>query len=57
VNAMLLNEFLKEHKKVESLEATVTELKAAMREQAVRIEKITANLQAGQLKARLATSE
>jgi hypothetical protein len=29
VNAMLLNEFLKEHRKVEQLEATVSELKAA----------------------------
>jgi hypothetical protein len=30
VNAMLLNEFLKEHKKVEALEATVTKLKAVV---------------------------
>ncbi len=34
VNAMLLNEFLKEHKKVEELEATVTQLKVmAMQQQ------------------------
>ena len=29
VNAMLLNEFLKEHRKVEEVEATVAQLKAA----------------------------
>jgi hypothetical protein len=29
VNAMLLNEFLKEHRKVEKLEATVASLAAA----------------------------
>jgi uncharacterized coiled-coil protein SlyX len=29
VNAMLLNEFLKEHRKVEEQEATITQLKAA----------------------------
>src|SRR6266478_2988155 len=33
VNAMLLNEFLKEHKKVEQLEATVTQLKATAAQQ------------------------
>jgi trimeric autotransporter adhesin len=33
VNAMLLNEFLKEHKKVEEQEATITELKSAIAEQ------------------------
>ena len=32
VNAMLLNEFLKEHKKVEELAAELAELKAAMKE-------------------------
>ena len=32
VNAMLLNEFLKEHKKVEKLEATVADLAAELRQ-------------------------
>lgn len=32
VNAMLLNEFLKEHKKVEKLEAAVAELAAELRQ-------------------------
>ena len=33
VNAMLLNEFLKEHRKVEQQEATITNLKSAMAQQ------------------------
>jgi hypothetical protein len=39
VNAMLLNEFLKEHRKVEALEATVVKLQAT-------IEKVSARLEA-----------
>lgn len=38
VNAMLLNEFLKQHRRVESLEATVTELKSALKKQAAQIQ-------------------
>jgi Chaperone of endosialidase len=38
VNAMLLNEFLKEHRKVEELEATVAELKATMQKVSARLE-------------------
>jgi hypothetical protein len=34
VNAMLLNEFLKEHRKVEKLEASVAELQSIVKEQA-----------------------
>jgi trimeric autotransporter adhesin len=45
VNAMLLNEFLKEHKKVEQLDATVASLMATVKEQASRIEKVSAQLQ------------
>jgi trimeric autotransporter adhesin len=63
INAMLLNEFLKEHKKVEEQEATITELKhdfqmvnaqqqkeiqilsAQLKEQAARIEKVSAQLE------------
>ena len=33
VNAMLLNEFLKEHKKVEQQQATIAELKSTVAEQ------------------------
>jgi hypothetical protein len=42
VNAMLLNEFLKEHKKVEDLEGIVTSLAATVKEQAVQIQKVSA---------------
>jgi hypothetical protein len=46
VNAMLLNEFLKEHKKVEDLEGIVTSLAATVREQAAQIQKVSAQLEA-----------
>ncbi len=55
---MLLNEFLKEHKKVEAQQATITELKstvagqqkgmevltAQLKEQAAQIQKVTAQI-------------
>jgi len=53
VNAMLLNEFLKEHKKVEEQEKTIVELKSGMialaatvKEQATKIQKVNAQLEA-----------
>jgi hypothetical protein len=46
VNAMLLNEFLKEHKKTEKLEATVASLIATVKEQAEQIQKMSAQLEA-----------
>jgi uncharacterized coiled-coil protein SlyX len=59
VNAMLLNEFLKEHRKVEAQEATIAELKstvaqqqkgmdvltAQLKEQAAQIQKVSAQLE------------
>jgi len=52
VNAMLLNEFLKEHGKVEKLEATAAEqqkeikiLTAALKEQAAQIQKVSAQIE------------
>jgi trimeric autotransporter adhesin len=49
VNAMLLNEFLKEHKKVQKLESTVTkqesDFKATLAEQQRQIESLTATVQ------------
>jgi hypothetical protein len=54
VNAMLLNEFLKEHKafveenhKVEKLEAIVAGLVATVKEQAAQIQKMSAQIEAG----------
>ena len=57
VNAMLLNEFLKEHKKVEEQQATITQLKkdfgatiaqltTRLDEQAAQIQKVSAQLEA-----------
>src|SRR4029453_8103621 len=50
VNAMLLNEFLKEHQKVEDLKkdfkATVAQLTAQLKEQAAQIQKVSAQLAA-----------
>ena len=44
VNTMLLNEFLNEHRKVEALEATVTQLQAAFKAQAAQIQKVSDQL-------------
>ena len=51
VNAMLLNEFLKEHKKVEHLQVTVAQqqkamevLTAQLKEQAAQIQKVSAQM-------------
>ena len=46
VNAMLLNEFLKEHKKTKKLEATLASLIATVKEQAAQIQKVSAQLEA-----------
>src|SRR4030095_6120479 len=52
VNAMLLNEFLKEHRKNERQEVTIAELKAeiatlavTVKEQAAQIQKVSAQLE------------
>jgi trimeric autotransporter adhesin len=45
VNAMLLNEFLKEHRKVTKLEEAVTSLTAIVKEQALQIRQVTAQLE------------
>ena len=52
INTMLLNEFLKEHKKVEALQATVAEqqkgmevLTAQLKEQAAQIQRVSAQLE------------
>ena len=45
VNAMLLNEFLKEHHTVQELKATVTKQEANAAQQQKQIEALTAGLQ------------
>jgi endosialidase-like protein len=44
VNAMLLNEFLKEHHRVEQLEATVANLAATVQKQAVQLQNVSAQI-------------
>ena len=64
VNAMLLNEFLKEHKKVEELQATVAQqqkgmevLTAQLKEQAAQIQKVSAQLQVSKPAAQVVTNK
>jgi Chaperone of endosialidase len=45
VNAMLLNEFLKEHRKVQDLEKGMATLTARLEEQAAQIQKVNAQLE------------
>jgi hypothetical protein len=45
VNAMLLNEFLKEHRKVQELEKRMEALTATVKEQAAQIQKVSAQLE------------
>ena len=47
VNAMLLNEFLKEHRKVEKLEAVLRAVNARLAEQDAKIQKVSARLELG----------
>lgn len=46
VNAMLLNEFLKEHRKVEELESVLTQLTAHLQEQDLKVQKMSEQLAA-----------
>ena len=46
VNAMLLNEFLKEHRKVQELETRMATLTTQLKEQAAQIQKVSAQLEA-----------
>jgi hypothetical protein len=45
VNAMLLNEFLKEHRRVQDLEKGMVALTAQLKEQAAQIQKVSAHLE------------
>ena len=46
VNAMLLNEFLKEHSTVQELKNEIAALTATVKEQAAQIQKVSAQLEA-----------
>jgi len=45
INAMLLNEFLKEHRKVQDLEKGMAAVTAQLKEQAAQIQKVSAHLE------------
>jgi len=47
VNAMLLNEFLKEHRKVKNLESAFAQLTARLQEQDLKVQKMSEQLAAG----------
>jgi len=71
VNAMLLNEFLKEHKKVEEQQASIAELKstialqqkemqvltAQLKEQAAQIQRVSAQIELNKLAPRTAANK
>ena len=64
VNAMLLNEFLKQHKKVQDLETTVAEqqkkmevLTAQLKEQAAQIQKVSAQLEVQKPETKVANNQ
>ena len=64
VNAMLLNEFLKEHrrvetqdKKVQQRETTVARLEAALKEQAAQLQKVNEKVELGKPAPRMVTND
>ncbi|HEY2568062.1 MAG TPA: tail fiber domain-containing protein, partial [Candidatus Udaeobacter sp.] len=64
VNSMLLNEFLKEHKKVEEQQASISQLKgemqtmvAQLKEQAAQIQKVSAQLQVNKAAPQVVTNK
>jgi hypothetical protein len=64
INNMLLNEFLKEHKKVEELQATVAQqqkgmevLTAQLKEQATQIQKVSAQLEVSKPAAKVVVNK
>ena len=64
VNAMLLNEFLKEHKKVEEQQASISQLKSEMqttvaqlKEQAAQIQKVSAQLEVSKAAPQVVTNK
>jgi predicted RNase H-like nuclease (RuvC/YqgF family) len=64
VNAMLLNEFLKEHRTVQEQGATIAELKteiarltATIKEQTTQIQKVSAQLEASKPAPQMAANE
>jgi len=57
VNAMLLNEFLKEHRTVQELKNEVASLTATVKEQAAQIQKVSAQLEVSQPVPRMVAND
>jgi hypothetical protein len=56
VNAMLLNEFLKEHRKNEEQQKQINVLTAQLKEQAAQIQKVNAQLEASKTAPQVANN-
>jgi len=54
---MLLNEFLKEHRKVQNLEATVADLVATVEKQAAQIRRVSAEIAISKRTQRIALND
>jgi septal ring factor EnvC (AmiA/AmiB activator) len=56
VNAMLLNEFLKEHRRIEEQDKRIDQLTAQLKEQAAQIQKVSAQIEMSKSAAQVAES-
>jgi hypothetical protein len=56
VNAMLLNEFIKEHRKVQQLEAALDTVNERLKQQSVQIENVSAQIEISSPVTRVALS-
>jgi pyridoxal/pyridoxine/pyridoxamine kinase len=56
VNAMLLNEFLKEHRKVQKLEAALKAVTEQLNEQAAQIQKVSGQIEMSKSATRFAAT-
>jgi len=57
VNAMLLNEFLKEHRKVQKLEAALQAVNARLKKQEYELQKVSAQIEASKAAGRVASRD
>ncbi len=57
VNAMLLNEFLKEHRTVQELKSEIAALSATLKEQAAQIQQVSARLEVNEGRSRTVLNE
>jgi hypothetical protein len=57
VNAMLLNEFLKEHRKVQKLEAALDAITARLNKQESELKKVVARVEVGKAAREIASKD